>query len=473
MRKETYKVLISTALGVAAGLSACEATGVTNFIPDSTSKTPNSTEIEPTQTEIAKITSASLESITNNETRKSIIDSLPANKPQSNGVEDVFSLKVGDKKFNFVMYELTDDEISNGVTIVNSEGLNTVQSVATYTEFEGYDGTKSWVRLIGITSKPEDPNIVWFYDPNGFPTEERQIDTSRAVFGYSINSKDNILFQPLITVPTSIQGYDYTQALPVQLGGEIPGTMNINVMLIKPEISPESLGIPEGAILGEDENGNPIYFVTNPAGETVTVGIKNEEGKWELADSLKYKLVGSKEEAQNNFFDYDFVMRGGPGQIAKLNAEPFPEDVITGLNIIAVTPNYSNFEIQPWNYLYYDRNGDNIIKQNLGKEPYRNMGWFSFVNEVGQQGIGAVWQWINPDKSIVYLTTVSSAEDDPKYKWTPFVTFNLIVDTPFTTFDQIGKNPYLNKLIQQWADTDIIPVELQYHVLAYHATFNP
>ncbi|MBE7432671.1 MAG: hypothetical protein HS100_02025 [Anaerolineales bacterium] len=32
------------------------------------------------------------------------------------------------------------------------------------------------------------------------------------------------------------------------------------------------MGIPEGARLGQDENGKPIYYVTNPAGEQVTVG---------------------------------------------------------------------------------------------------------------------------------------------------------------------------------------------------------
>ncbi len=54
MRKEAYKVLVSTALGVAAGLSACEATGVTNFILDSQAEKPENLldEVDLTKTNI-------------------------------------------------------------------------------------------------------------------------------------------------------------------------------------------------------------------------------------------------------------------------------------------------------------------------------------------------------------------------------------------------------------------------------------
>lgn len=231
------------------------------------------------------------------------------------------------------------------------------------------------------------------------------------------------------------------------------------------------IGIPEGATLGADESGAPIYYVTNPAGEQVIVGQKDASGNWEPGDAVRYTLSPTREEAMTNVLDYDFVMRGGPGQVAKLNGEPFPENVIAGLNVVVLIPNVKD---KYYNYLYFDRNGKNIIKNHPGQEPYRNLGWFSFVNEAGQQGIGVVWQWINPDGSIVYLTTVGSAGADPGLVYTPFVSFNLTKEKLVNaTVERIGKDQELNILIQQWADTDIIPAELQNHALIVRATFNP
>lgn len=438
MRKETYKVLISTALGVAAGLSACEATGVTNFIPDSQPKNPNSTEIDPTLVPFPKIEPLNekdikvfLDNCQNCDelgiTMETVAggyfngDFLFHSKDKNDA--DYFYLNQG-TSFEPLNWESTDSEFA---------------LVPKANEGDIYTGLKYFIWNPNVTD--DSGNMIVTYQPDGTPNSAQK---------FILPSNNDI--EPRLK----------------------------RARFIKPEISPESL-LPQevkekfeelGAELGKDENGNPIYYVTNRAGETVIVGKMNEEGnKWELGDAVKYTLSVSKEEAQNNFFDYDFVMRGGPGEIAKLNAEPFPEDVITGLNVVALIP---NINIKYYNYLYFDRNGENIIKRNPGKEPYRNMGWFSFVNEVGQQGYGTVWQWINPDKSIVYLTTVSYAGADPNLIRTPFVKFNFTIETPnFTTAATIGKNQELNTLIQQWADTDIIPVELQYHALPGYSAYNP
>lgn len=308
----------------------------------------NSTEIDPTQTEFAKITSATFESVVNSETKQSIINSLPENRPQSNGVEDVFSLKVGDKKFNFVMYELTDEEINNGVTIENSEGIKTVQSVATYTEIEGYDGVKSWVRLIGITSKPDDPSIVWFYDSNGFPTEEREIDTKRAVFGYSINSKDNILYQPLITVPTSIPGYDYTQALPVILNGEIPVAMKVQAMLLRPEVQPSESILTNNALENGKwgnytfiENSNGYYEMKDSQGNLIPDVKLFRDGTAELTHKINGKAENlyiafqaihvTKEKLIMGLWDYDSENKAWSGVNTKSSTE-MVNNVETGEN---------------------------------------------------------------------------------------------------------------------------------------------
>lgn len=225
------------------------------------------------------------------------------------------------------------------------------------------------------------------------------------------------------------------------------------------------MGIPEGAKLGQDENGNPIYYVTNPAGEQVTVGQQNENGDWELADSLRYKLYATVEEAEASgvVMDTEYVLRGGPGQAAKLNGQPFLEDVLTGLNVEVVKPNWNN---PYFDELNFDKNGLSMIKNNPDRAPYRNMGWFLFkniVNGAERPGYGTVWQWTNPDGSIVYLTAIISVKPTSGYEITPFATFNWTKDASniIPIIDEIGHNSEMNQLLKQWAETNTVPAELQ------------
>lgn len=235
----------------------------------------------------------------------------------------------------------------------------------------------------------------------------------------------------------------------------------------QPQISPEVQAKFDelGAELGEDENGNPIYFVTNPAGETVTVGKQNEDKEWELADAVKYKIYNSIEEAEASgvVMDTEYVLRGGPGQAAKLNGEPFPEDVLTGLNIEIIKPNWNN---PYFDELNFDSNGKIAIKNNPDRAPYRNMGWFVYTNIVrGNEtpGYGCVWQWINPDGSIVYTTTITSQKLSNNLELTPFAQVEWTNDLSeiVPIIDKIGHDHNTNQLLKQWAETDIVPTKLQ------------
>lgn len=221
-----------------------------------------------------------------------------------------------------------------------------------------------------------------------------------------------------------------------------------------------------GAELGEDENGKPIYFVTNPAGETVVVGKTNEEeNKWEKADAVKFRLFKTVEEAEasGEIMDTEYVLRGGPGQAAKLNGEPFPEDVLTGLNIEVITPNFTNAYSEQLNF---DSDGLYLIKENPDRAPYRNMGYFLFktiYKGVEQSGYGTVWQWMNPDGSYVYITATATKMDSVIVSMlTPFASFNYtkdLVNAPIA--NEIGHDIEINKLMLQWAETDEVPAELQ------------
>ncbi|MEK7168757.1 MAG: hypothetical protein AAB778_01980 [Patescibacteria group bacterium] len=263
---------------------------------------------------------------------------------------------------------------------------------------------------------------------------------------------------------------------PIDLANELPdGSKRSLIRRERVKISPESQ-LPAEVVEkfketgidpkeGTDESGKPIYFVTNPAGETVTVAIKNQEDKWELADSLKFKLFKTVEEAEasGQVMDTEYVLRGGPGQAAKLNGEPFSEDVITGLNIEVVKPNWKDPNSDQLNF---DANSLSLLEENPNQAPYRLAGYFLYkniLNGVEQPGYGYVWQWINPDKSIVYITTIASFKLPDSYIMTPFSSFNLTQDLSAVApiFDKIGHDEGINKLMLQWAETDVVPAELQ------------
>ena len=220
------------------------------------------------------------------------------------------------------------------------------------------------------------------------------------------------------------------------------------------------IGIPEGATLGADESGAPIYFVTNPAGEQVIVGQKDASGNWELGDAARYTLFATREEAMSNPLPLDYVMRAGPGEAAKLTGEPFPENVITGLNVEVYTP-----ENAPYKALRFDAESQRILRNHPGQEPFNFGGWFSYIRENGEIGLGAVWRWENNGAN-AYLTVIGSGNNvDSRLELTPFVSFDLSREVPSEIANLIGTDPEINRLVLQWAENDSIPLELQSRAL--------
>ena len=498
-----YKLTSAASIGFLAGCTVSGGVSPTIDSNPGSNNNPNNVDAIPTKTDFERA----------KETLNSFVTSHPE---YANREASVVNFSINNIDSNTVILETTEEErqeISSFKYEFDGYPLQQYDKAIVFTMKTNPDGKSQWVRLAGVWFPTEDGsvNTAWYYSPDAFDKNKEVIDFKQRVFGF--NSRDDeYVFWPLVEPPyqmlwsldiSSKDSKDYTPwngidpftlpvgAIPVGAGKALFAPIPIESLLpqsvqekfelagidlkdLTKDGLPITLKSGEVVLLTNDELEKNIFLgqdnvlqYRDASNQNVIYAYDKETGRWEV----KYTLSVSKEEAQNNFFDYDFVMRGGPGEIAKLNAEPFPEDVITGLNVVALIPDVEN---KYYNYLYFDRNGENIIKKNPGKEPYRNIGWFSFVNEVGQQGYGTVWQWINTDKSIVYLTTVGYAGADPNLIRTPFVKFNYTMETPnFTTGATIGKNQELNTLIQQWADTDIIPVELQDHALITHATFNP
>ncbi|MBE7432670.1 MAG: hypothetical protein HS100_02020 [Anaerolineales bacterium] len=159
--------------------------------------------------------------------------------------------------------------------------------------------------------------------------------------------------------------------------------------------------------------------------------------------------------------DTEYVLRGGPGQAAKLKGEPFPEDVLTGLNVEVVKPNVKD----PYNdQLNFDGEGLYLIEKNPDKAPFRLAGCFLYkniVNGVERPGYGYVWEWINPDRSIVRITTIASAKPNAALVWRPFASFNFTKDVNSPFLNEIAHDEEMNQLMLQWAETNIVPAELQ------------
>lgn len=160
--------------------------------------------------------------------------------------------------------------------------------------------------------------------------------------------------------------------------------------------------------------------------------------------------------------DTEYVLRGGPGQAAKLKGEPFPEDVLTGLNVEVVEPNRTNTYSMELNF---DNESTYILNKNPEKAPYRNMGWFLFKNIVAGEekpGYGCVWQWVNSDGSFVYITVIIS-QLSPGLVLTPFARLDYeaghLEGVP--VLKEIAYDPDNDRLLHQWAEKDEVPAKLQ------------
>lgn len=103
------------------------------------------------------------------------------------------------------------------------------------------------------------------------------------------------------------------------------------------------------------------------------------------------------------------------------------------------------------------------------------MGWFvwkNIVNGEERTGYGCVWQWRNPDGSLRYNTIVFVRKISSTLEPTPFATFDSeSADDSVPIIKEISHNKITNGLLQLWADTNIVPVELQDRALVLSYRF--
>jgi hypothetical protein len=237
-------------------------------------------------------------------------------------------------------------------------------------------------------------------------------------------------------------------------------------VIVNEDSQPAQIGIPIGAMLTVRDS-ILVYVVTNPAGQEVVVG-QAPNGRIEKADAILYRLSATPEEAEAglNKLPWDFVARGGANQIAKLNGEPFPEGVITGQDVALFK---GEGESSFLSYLLWSHEADKIFEENPDKLPVRLRGYFVAeytdpATGVSKDVLGKVYQWKNPDGTLRYLTYIywpSSfvmVDDAASYFPTGFYTYGEGVNPPFT---DIARDQYTDPLLQQWADKDSVPEELE------------
>ena len=293
-RATKWGIRVFTTAALAATAWGCK----NGWIPvDSTPDPTASTEIVP-PTE-ASIALGSLNEIVSQVEKTAIIDSLPEDRPESkygNDGTSVFKIDTENTSSKFVMYELTDEEVQNGIAVM-LDGQIVVQNVALYTEREDSEGNKSWVRLIAVTvpsgEEEDGKNIVWVYDEKGFPTEGNQeVNLERPVLSYPIpNTTDQVLFSPLLPAdPNPIVGWDGFNPFYVDIQGSIPGAFKVNANTTRIETpTPEVIAIPEYPVIPQEITANlPAKW-----------NVVQETGTWYIVDqSTNSKIYRFPEAAE-------------------------------------------------------------------------------------------------------------------------------------------------------------------------------
>lgn len=230
--------------------------------------------------------------------------------------------------------------------------------------------------------------------------------------------------------------------------------------------APAKLGIPLGAKLTVQE-GTLVYVATNPAGEDVVVGQLDVDGNLEKGDAISYSLCLTPEEAVKDCkLPLDFVMRGGPAQIAKLTAEPFPVDVTASVDIIKtkITPTGTSIKLR------WSPEWEQYFEEHPERRPVRIRGYYTTQGD--RVGWGKVEDWQlpdNPNGTKGDIRTLSF-----------FTSFDLRTNPSSTVFPgggitskackiqpycDIGKDPVRTRLIEQWAEQNYPPEELEKTVI--------
>ena len=246
-------------------------------------------------------------------------------------------------------------------------------------------------------------------------------------------------------------------------------------MIVTEGSKPAEIGLPIGAKLTVMD-GALVYVVINPAEEKIVVGKLNSDKNLEKADSILYELALKPEEDVKFELPVEFVMRGGPGQVCKLNGQPMPEGVITGQDLVIEMPrltimNNQIVKVVSTNHelLHWSEEAEAVYNDKPDALPFRICGYFS-TKFKGDLFYGRVYQWQNPDKSHRYLTYVYNAKNtvvdaEEMGPWI-YATYITPPNVPNKLATEIMSNNEVLTLIKEWADTDIVPSGLENRAVA-------
>jgi len=214
--------------------------------------------------------------------------------------------------------------------------------------------------------------------------------------------------------------------------------------------------------------GNDQIVVYNLAGQEVKVANLVGTGQWEKTDALLYSLPKTKEEAAAmEPLPWEYVARGGTAQVAKLEGQPFPETARTDSDLKVYD---GEGESQLAQYLSFDHHNTQILLDNEAERPYRPVSYFKTRFQRGElepaELVGAVYQWLNVDGTVSYLTYLYRFADFVSIDWKyaqviSFAYKGKIPDDYGLPLAFIGKDEHNNELIRLWAETGVLPLELE------------
>lgn len=281
------------------GLAGTIAAFMAGCVPDSSvsqnnSSTPTETVTNPTSSPETIFTSGKYNVVTDKERHDEIANSLPVDKPKAKYGDssiNVFSISTGSTEFNFAMYDIAPDDAQKqpGIKLTDKDGNVIVveQTKALYSEFIGYDGKKSWERLVLVAIPQVDESgkltgetgVTWVYNEQGFPNgdDEKPIDLNRPVLGYFVpfTADSTMSFWPLVTEP----------GLLVRIDAENP-------IAVTPESPPPPSFKTVASFLPKGNIGSPISAISTASPESVLGtplelggNVKIQFTRWWTADS--------------------------------------------------------------------------------------------------------------------------------------------------------------------------------------------
>jgi len=214
-----------------------------------------------------------------------------------------------------------------------------------------------------------------------------------------------------------------------------------------------------------DEIGTIQITDSEIVAKEVLIFTKNEDGQWESAEALKYSLAATPEEAANNPVPWEVVEKGVMSQVSRLKGKSFPETVVTGQDVLLLR---GKGDYKDNRDLVWDKKASELF-EDQEKQPFRATGYFTTVYNEGHTNAqpisGIVHQWLNSDGSTVNITNIYYFNfDQLDWNYVQFSGFYMgtSYNPPFTT---IGKDPIVNRLIEEWAEKDEVPKELEGKVL--------